>query len=75
MKTLDDNHPKEEYFTTTFTVDPALNDGFSEVFRQGNEPWWWYDSPNKTPAVGPVPNFTGAKFKSLHRWTELVVGV
>lgn len=58
------------HFTVAFNIDPALNGGYTEAFIQGNEPWWWYVTENEGPAAGPVPNFAGATFKSLHQWTE-----
>lgn len=61
----------DSYFTFTFEVDPKLNGGYNEVFKQGDEPWWWYlhtTKPDDSPAAGAVPNFTGASFKSLHQW-------
>ena len=62
------NDTQENYFTFTFYVDPDLNDGYTEAFKQGDEPWWWYTAPGKGPAAGPVPNFAGAVFKSLYQW-------
>lgn len=60
---------KEDYFTFSFNVDPYLNSGYTEVFKQGDEPYWWYCSDDEGPAVGPVPNFTGASFKGLSQWS------
>jgi len=55
-----------------------LNGGYTEAFKQGDETWWWYTSePDEndlsSPAAGPVPNFTGATFKSMHQWNEKVL--
>jgi hypothetical protein len=55
----------DNYFTFSFNVNPDLNNGYTEAFRQGNEPWWWYCTETEGPAAGPVPDFTGATFKSL----------
>lgn len=60
-------------FTFTFYVDPLLNEGFSEVFKQGEEPWWWYVDKNEEFLVGPTPNFAGAKFRSMHENEKMVV--
>lgn len=65
------NEHQEKHFTFAFYVDPDLNSGYTEAFKQGDEPWWWYvkeDDPGA--AAGPVPNFTGATFKSLHQWNK-----
>jgi hypothetical protein len=70
------NKAQEEYFTFAFNIDPELNDGYDEAFKQGDEPWWWYvkdgDELNggSGPVVGPTPDFTGATFKSLHQWDK-----
>lgn len=69
------NSQQVNHFTFTFKVDPDLNDGFTHVFKQGDEPWWWYtkdndDDPMNGPAAGPVPDFTGATFVSLHQWNK-----
>jgi hypothetical protein len=68
MKNMNDQ--QSEHFTFSFNVDPELNGGYTEVFKQGDEPWWWYSKDDSGPAVGPVPNFTGASFKSLHQWNK-----
>tara|TARA_R110000744_G_scaffold375761_2_gene489457 strand:+ start:115 stop:348 length:234 start_codon:yes stop_codon:yes gene_type:complete len=70
---------QKNYWTITFNVDPDLNDGYQEVFKQGDEPWWWhnkgaYVDHEGGPAVGPTPDFTGASFKSLHNNSTLVLG-
>ena len=62
---------KQPFFTFTFKLDPDLNSGYTQAFKQGDEPWWWYttdndDDPMKGPAAGPTPNFKGASFVSLH---------
>ena len=73
------NPENEKYFTFSFNVNPDLNDGFTEVFKQGSEDWWWYSNgANETtglhePMAGPVPNFTGATFKSLHQYNKKVL--
>lgn len=61
---------KETYFTFMFNVDPELNNGYTEVFKQGDEAWWWYVKDDGGPVAGPVPNFTGATFKSLHQFDK-----
>jgi hypothetical protein len=61
------------YWTFTFTIDPDLNEGYTEAFKQGNESWWWYVKDGESPIAGPVPNFTGAKFKSLHKWSDIIL--
>lgn len=60
------------FFTFTFNVDPALNSGYNVAFKQGDETWWWYlnDATSDGPAAGPTPDFTNAKFKSLHVWNK-----
>ena len=71
---------QENYWTITFNVDPDLNYGYQEVFKQGDEPCWWHDKSAGDdmgecgPAVGSTPDFTGASFKSLHNNSTLVVG-
>ena len=74
------NDKQENYFTFAFNIDPELNSGYTEAFKQGDEPWWWYtkgdDGPAAVinrPAAGPVPNFTGATFKSLHQWSKQIL--
>jgi hypothetical protein len=68
------NKDPTTYFTFTFCVDPELNGGYTEAFKQGDEPWWWYTNEDEGPAVGPTPNFAGATFKSLHQWnTQLLL--
>lgn len=71
------NAEQEKYFSFAFNVDPDLNDGYTSAFKQGDEPWWWYTTDNDNdyegPAAGPVPNFEGATFKSMHQWNEKVL--
>jgi len=64
------NDKQAEYFTFKFNIDPELNGGYTEAFKQGDESWWWYTKDDEGPAAGPVPNFTGATFKSLHQWNK-----
>ena len=79
---------QKNYFTFVFNIDPELNDGYDEAFKQGDEDWWWYvKSVGKLsggsgpdvgpipagPAVGPIPDFTGATFKSLHQWSKQIL--
>lgn len=64
------NDMTDNYFTFTFNIDPELNAGYDEAFKQGDESWWWYAKDSEEPAAGPVPNFTGATFKSLHQWSK-----
>jgi hypothetical protein len=68
MKTM--NEAQKNYFTFTFNVNPELNGGFTKAFKQGDEPWWWYTKDDDGAAAGPVPDFTGATFKSLHQWDK-----
>jgi hypothetical protein len=63
------NKEQEKYFTFAFNVDPELNSGYTEAFKQGNDDWW-YVNDQAGAAAGPVPNFTGATFKSLHQWNK-----
>ena len=71
---MNDNY--DNYFTFAFNIDPELNEGYDEAFKQGDESWWWYIKDGgsleggKGPAAGPVPNFTGATFKALHQWSK-----
>lgn len=58
------------YFTFTFDIDPELNQGYTEAFKQGDETWWWYTNEKDGPTAGPVPDFTGATFKSMHQWEK-----
>ena len=73
------NQDQQEYFTFTFQIDPELNEGYDEAFKQGNEPWWWYTknggelNGGMGPAAGPTPNFEGAVFKSLHQWNKEIL--
>ncbi len=73
------NEKQENFFTFTFKIDPELNHGYDEVFKQGDETWWWYTKDGgelkggKGPLAGPVPNFTGATFKSLYQWDKKVL--
>lgn len=66
----------KDFFTFAFHIDPELNEGYDEAFKQGDEPWWWYVKDGgdlkggKGPAAGPVPDFTGATFKSLLNHAE-----
>lgn len=64
------NEEQAKHFSFTFNVDPELNDGYTEAFKQGNEDWWWYVNNQAGAAAGPAPNFTGATFKSLHQWNK-----
>jgi hypothetical protein len=70
------NEEQKEYFTFAFNIDPELNGGYDEAFKQGDESWWWYTkdggelSGGSGPAAGPIPDFTGATFKSLHQWDK-----
>lgn len=73
------NDAQKDYYTFSFKIDPELNSGYDEAFKQGDETWWWYTKSGgdlkggEGPAAGPVPNFEGAVFKSLHQWsTELL---
>jgi hypothetical protein len=61
---------QQNYYTIEFYVDPKLNEGFTVAFRQGDEAWWWYIVDDESPAAGPVPDFTGARFKGLYQWTK-----
>ena len=63
----------DKYYTFTFNIDPELNFGMTEVFKQGDEPWWWYVKEGWMPAAGPEPDFTGATFKSLHEMNKKLV--
>jgi len=65
------NEDQKNYYTFSFYVDPDLNAGYTEVFKQGNEPWWWYVKDGVMgAAAGPTPDFEGATFKSMSQWNE-----
>lgn len=62
-------------YTFTFSVDPKLNGGITEVFNQCGEPWWWAEKDGEViGAGGDTLNLTGATFKSLHVGSTLVLG-
>ena len=65
------NEAQKNCFSFVFNIDPELNDGYDEAFKQGDEPWWWYSKDGREgPAAGPIPDFTGATFKSLYQWDK-----
>ena len=65
---------REDYWTFSFNLDPNLNHGYTECFRQGDEEWWWFcDDNGNGPAAGGPPDFTGATFKAVHNGSERVL--
>lgn len=54
------------FWTFTFRVNPQINNGYTEAFNQGGEPWWWLDKgPYEGPAAGNV-DLTGATLIAIH---------
>lgn len=74
------NEWQSNFWTFAFNIDPALNGGFVTAFKQGDEPYWWFQGSDDGglidfdgPAAGSPPDFTGATFKELHQWTQKVL--
>lgn len=68
---------RPDFWTFTFSIDPALNEGASRAFNQGGEPWWWFEFPceltsSASLAAGGPPNMTGAKCIAVHNWEAAI---
>jgi len=62
-------------FTFTFSVDPELNDGITEVFNQCGEPWWWAVREGGNMGAGDIESLdlTGAKFTGIYVGSKLLI--